>query len=173
MTYSAATIANAFLSRSFRDKRSVSPMKIQKLVYLAHGHALVERPQPILNENFEAWKFGPVLPSLYHECKKYGPSGINCYLEDMDLTTGQSAPAPLPTDEITNDIVEFVWGAYGHYQASVLSEWTHAKGGPWDQVTNGGANIIRNQDIPNDLIKIYFEENLYDDGADLFEKATA
>jgi uncharacterized phage-associated protein len=169
MRYSAASIANAFLSRGFRDGRSISPMKIQKLAYLAHGHTLVECPEPLLDEVFEAWKFGPVLPSLYHECKKYGQKSVEHYLEDYDFATNKSFPAPQPSEQVVIDIIDFVWEAYGDQPAISLSDWTHAKGGPWDRVTNGGAVIIRNRDIPDDLIKIYFEENLYA-GGDLFEK---
>lgn len=169
MSYSAASIANGFLSLGFRDEKNITPMKIQKLVYLAHGHALVERPALIINEFFEAWKFGPLLPSLYHECKRYGPNAIDNYIHDLDLRTGLKFPAPMPDETMVRDITEFVWCTYGDYSASTLSDWTHAKGGPWDKVTNGGTKILRGQDISNDLIKIYFSENLYDE-PDLFEE---
>lgn len=172
MSYSAASIANAFLSHGFEAKRPITPMKIQKFVYLAHGHALVERPQPIINEFFEAWKFGPVLPSLYHECKRYGPNAITDYVRDLDLQTWERFPASIPDDPHVQEIVEFVWQAYGGYAASTLSDWTHAKGGPWDEVTQGGTLITRGQDIGHELIKKYFTENVYE-GDDLFGEETA
>lgn len=162
MSYTAASIANAFLSRAFRDKKQISPMKIQKLVYLAHGYALVECDEPILNEVFEAWKFGPVLNSLYHECKRYGRNHINQYLKDIDPETGAIAPAPIPDDQRVNEIIDFVWKNYGDESAISLSDWTHERGGPWDQVTMGGKRVLRHQDVPNDLIKRYFERSLYE-----------
>lgn len=167
MTYSAASIANAFLSRAFRDKEGISPMKMQKLAYLAQGYALVETGEPLFDELFEAWQFGPVLPSLYHECKVYKNGTISDYLRDVDLRTLQYSPAPLPTgDDRINQIIDFVWATYGKQSAVALSDWTHARGGPWYAVTKGGAEIMRNRDISNDLISDYFRENLYDQPAE-------
>lgn len=161
MPYTAAAIANAFLSRSFRDKKPISPMKIQKLLYITHGYGLVECDQPILDEVFEAWKFGPVLSSLYHECKEFGKSDINRYLKDIDPETNARRSVSMPDNSQVNDIIDFVWQTYGDDSAISLSDWTHVKGGPWDQVTDGGTNILRHQDVPNKLIKEYFEANMY------------
>lgn len=169
MPYSAASITNAFLSRAFRDQKIISPMKAQKLVYFAHGYVLCETREPLLDELFEAWKFGPVLPSLYHECKKYGKSYIVDYLRDYDRQTSKWRPAPIPSDCEVNDVLDFVWITYGDMEAITLSDWTHVKGGPWDKITQGGSLILRNQAIPNIEIETYFRENMYDD---LFEKAT-
>lgn len=162
MPYSAASIANAFLNRAFgaRGQNSISPMKLQKLVYLAHGHTLAETGEPLLDEAFEAWKFGPVLPSLYHECKRFGGGTVRDFIHDYDLQTEKYYPAPVPDDGTIVSIIDFVWKTYGNEDALSLSDWTHAKNGPWDQVTSGGQNILRNQDIPNKVIRQYFLDNL-------------
>jgi uncharacterized phage-associated protein len=167
MPYSAASIANAFLTRAFRDKIGISPMKMQKLAYIAQGYSLVETGEPLFDELFEAWQFGPVLPSLYHECKVYRNGSVTDYLRDVDLHTSQYSAAPLPTgDEAVDQIIDFVWHQYGKQNAVALSDWTHAKGGPWYTVTKGGTEILRNKDIPNDLINDYFRENLYEPAAE-------
>ena len=173
MTYTAASVANSFLNRSFSepDAPKISPMKIQKLIYLAHGYYLVETGKPMLDELFEAWKFGPVLPSLYHSCKHLGSSNLERFLVDNVVGTKSKNSAPLVTDIRANDIIDFVWKEYGAEAAIKLSAWTHVRGGPWDKVTDGGRNIIRNQDIPNDYIAEYFRENLYDEES--AEEATA
>jgi uncharacterized phage-associated protein len=159
--YTAASIANAFLSRAFGGSgQGLSPMKIQKLAYLAHGYYLAETGEPLLDEYFEAWRFGPVLPSLYHQCKKFGRNEIDRYIEDFDVETGRSSPAPMPDDLTVLDIVRFVWTTYGKMSAVELSDWTHAKDGPWAQTTNSGASIIRNQDIPDSDIAAYFRDHL-------------
>jgi uncharacterized phage-associated protein len=161
MAYTAASIANAFLSRAFRDKKSISPMKIQKLLYITHGYGLVECKDPIIDEVFEAWKFGPVLSSLYQECKEFGSGTISRYIKDIDPETGVRSSVPLPDDEAINDIIDFVWKEYGDESAISLSDWTHVRGGPWDKVTKGGTAVLRHQDVPNELIKAYFEETMY------------
>ncbi|WP_323781580.1 Panacea domain-containing protein [Leisingera sp.] len=161
MAYSAASIANAFLNHAFAEGKSISPMKAQKLVYIAHGYALVECREPILDEVFEAWKFGPVLNTLYHECKYFGKDGIPRLLDDFDHDTGTVKKAPIPTDPKVAELIDFVWQTYGEERAADLSDWTHEKGGPWDQVTDGGRKILRHQEVPNDLIRDYFFRTMY------------
>ena len=161
MRYSAASVANLFLSKAFRDKKTISPMKMQKLIYIAHGYSLVENGEPLLDEVFEAWQFGPVLSSLYHECKYFGKTGINKYLSDFDPRSGKWTPAPMPEDPGIIEIIDFVWRTYGNDNPISLSVWTHEKGGPWDKVTDGGRNILRNQEVPNGMIKEYFTKHMY------------
>ena len=161
MPYSAASVANKFLELSFRDNKPVTPMKIQKLLYIAHGYSLVELSKPMLNEVFEAWQFGPVLSTLYHECKNYRSAPISKMLRDIDPITGKETSAAPPDDAEVIDIISFVWDQFKDVSATVLSDWTHDKNGPWYSVTKGGTEILRHQDVPNDLIKTYFESNLY------------
>lgn len=157
-TYSAASIANAFLSRSFQNKNEIDPMKMQKLVYLAQGYSLALFDRPIIDELFEAWKFGPVVPSLYQECKKYKYGCIPEYLRDYNNAYFEKIPASVPVEAEVNQIIDFVWSTYGHIKATELSDWTHEKGGPWDTVISGNNGVIyRNQDIDNQLIKEYFQ----------------
>ena len=161
--YSAASIANAFLSRAFADKKSISPMKIQKLIYLAHGYYLAENDEPHVNEVFEAWRFGPVLNSLYHQCKYFDERGITKYLDDNDWDVGTlRTPAPVPQDEAAVELIAYIWQEFGDSSPMSLSRWTHEKGGPWDTVTKGGNQILLHQDVPNDLIKEYFKCQMYE-----------
>ena len=136
-------------------------MKIQKLLYLAHGFWLVDADAPLVNEMFEAWKFGPVLPSLYHECKGFGRGAITNYLQDVDPDTFKVTPAPIPAEQAINELVDFVWENYGDIPAMRLSDWTHVQGGPWDKVTKGGTEIIRHRDVPNEMIGEYFRQHMY------------
>ena len=64
--YSAKAIANAFLQRAFNEKKAIGQLKLQKLVYIAHGYYLaLTGGNPLVNEPFEAWDYGPVNRTLY------------------------------------------------------------------------------------------------------------
>ena len=156
--YSAASVANAFLNKAFQENRTISPMMLQKLLYIAHGYFLVERDNPLLDEVFEAWKFGPVLNSLYHQCKYFRDNNVNKYL--FDSYSKMTWHAPIPEDNYVRGIVDFVWKTYGNESPTSLSAWTHEKDGPWDQVTKGGTKILRHKEVPNENIKSYFEEHM-------------
>src|SRR4051812_39910789 len=76
MPYPAAAIANEFLRLAKEDKAQISPLKLQKLVYFAHGWYLALAGKPLIEERVQAWQFGPVIPTLYREFKRYGNSPI-------------------------------------------------------------------------------------------------
>ena len=80
MPYSASVIAYAFVQKGIEEGKFVTQMKLQKMVYFAHGYHLARYNEPLIREEFEAWKFGPVVPSIYQSYKLYG--------SDMIIDTG-------------------------------------------------------------------------------------
>ena len=162
MANSAASVANAFLLHGFKDKEPISPMMIQKLLYLAQGYHLYMCELPIIDEQFQAWRFGPVVPSIYQGCKKYSRHGITELLTEWDDEWEEWIPAVPPSEPEANEVIDFVWDTYGSFDPMHLSQWTHEKGGPWDRVTNSGTRIRRNRSIPNEFIQEYFNHALGD-----------
>ena len=76
--YSAIAIANYFIQKSLDEKTDdLSPMKLQKLVYFAHAWYLIYQDGgKLINEAIEAWSYGPVINSVYHEFKHNGRNSI-------------------------------------------------------------------------------------------------
>lgn len=61
MAFLAKIVANCLLQRDFEDGRAtISPMKLQKLVYLLHGWNLAIAEEPAIDSQFLAWPYGPV-----------------------------------------------------------------------------------------------------------------
>jgi len=167
--YSTAAIANSFLRLAFASNKSITPMKIQKLVYLAQGYSLVMRDSSLIDELFEAWRFGPVLPSIYHTCKKYGNKPISDYIKEEGYDSSSiRRTIPILKDPQVAEIINFVWESYGSTDALELSNWTHEKKGPWDVVIEQKGGRFKNQTIDNELIKNYFRDRMVDDE---FQKA--
>lgn len=157
MTYSALSIANYFikLAKLPQDEGQslppLTPMKLIKLVYLAHGWNLGLRGEPLINEHVEAWQYGPVIASVYHEFKKFGNDRIEQY-----ALTGEDR---LDADEQTRELLNKVWAVYGELTAFQLSNMTHEANSPWDQAWNGqGGKKHLNHSIDNELIKKYFND---------------
>ena len=70
MPYRANAIANYILDKADKSGPSITPMQITKLVYLAHGWFLGFHKQPLIIEDVQAWRFGPVIPPVYHAFKR-------------------------------------------------------------------------------------------------------
>ena len=71
---SAELVADFLLANS---DRKLTPMEVNKLVYISHGWMLALHDESLISEKIEAWKHGPVIPSLYHKFKMYGAEPID------------------------------------------------------------------------------------------------
>ncbi len=138
-------------------------MKLLKLVYFAHGWYLALTGEPLIDEPVYAWRFGPVIRSLYHEFKRFGRNPISDFaLVDEWPTTGRLQWNRVRIDQGPNQeentrakqIVRRVWEEYGKLTGVQLSNLTHVEDGPWFR-TRG--KEIRNTIIPNDAIRTYFQ----------------
>ena len=135
-------VANYFLS--LNDYKDLTNLKLQKMIYYAYGWHLALYEAPLFEEQFEAWDYGPVIPSLYQAFKKY-----------------KDRPVPVSQD-FNSDVIgsktkflDDIYIKYGHYSASKLCDLTHVTSTPWDIVYNDSSN---NYIINDQLLKTYFSE---------------
>ncbi len=161
MSYDPLAIANTLIDIAKEKKVKLTPMKLQKLIYFAHGWNLALKDEPLINEHVEAWKFGPVIPSIYHEFKYYGNNDINEKAERIIMNDNFSFTTTKPvvkkTDKEIWELLEKIWEVYGKYSGWQLSNATHQEGTPWKQVWNEG-QVLYGKDIDNNIIKEYFKK---------------
>ena len=147
MTFQIEHVANCFLQRDFEDGyASITPMKLQKLIYILNGWHLAVTGGPVVREPFRAWQYGPVEPGLYRLLKHYGNKPISEYLttyEDGESNAYVVAKGNTDFYELLNIVIK----KYMALGALRLSALTHQPCTPWDNTTRGGA--IDNADIMN------------------------
>jgi uncharacterized phage-associated protein len=165
MPYPAAAIANEFIKLARESKRPLSPLKLQKLVYFAHGWYLALVGKPLINEPVQAWKFGPVIPSLYHAFKHYEKESVTNSLPGEDVWSPLVLGGPVNQysvddgpdegeNEVAKQIIKRVWEVYGRFSAVQLSNLTHAPDSPWSNTPDKDKR--RSVEIDQDLIRAYF-----------------
>lgn len=76
MAYSAIDVADFVVNFCNDIQRPISNLKLQKLLYYIQGNALKYKKEPIIEEDFYAWKHGPVIPPVYRKFSKYAASDI-------------------------------------------------------------------------------------------------
>jgi len=155
--HSPLAIANEFLELAKRDGKQLTHMQLQKLVYIANGWLLAASERPLVEDDPEAWEFGPVYRRLFDALKKYGRSPVDAPIRWGDdtpfsLDDGDVAKEKLSADE--QDVIHMVWDAYGDMKAFQLSALTHQDGSPWSQTYEPGRNKV----IPQQLIEKHFKE---------------
>ena len=63
--FSVAEIASTIYSRN-QEKygKKIDEMKLHKLLYFVQRESFIQTGVPLFNEEFEAWKFGPVMTEI-------------------------------------------------------------------------------------------------------------
>lgn len=60
----ALNIANAILYKGFNEGVDITPMKLQRLLYLTYKEFYKRTNTLLFDEKFEVWKYGPVVRSV-------------------------------------------------------------------------------------------------------------
>ena len=145
-------VANCFLQRDFKNqKASITPMKLQKLIYFLQGWHLAITGRSAIDGEFEAWPYGPVNPDLYHRFKEDRNNPISKYARSLSGGESQTLIVDPDAQREFQEIFEFVVERYTRYSGVQLSAMTHVSGTPWDIARNKGEDVI-----PKDKIKEYF-----------------
>jgi uncharacterized phage-associated protein len=155
MLYSTKSVANYFLELAKKNGQVLTPMKLQKLVYYAMGWFAGYKGKPLVDEAPEAWQYGPVFPTLYHEFKQFGSGPITRKATELNHDF-EDEEVSVPEDPDVRGFLDNIWKSYNRYTGVALSEMTHAIGTPWE-LTWRKAQGVRNVSIPFDIIKEYFE----------------
>jgi uncharacterized phage-associated protein len=147
-------VANYFIGRGIQDRRPITLMQLMKLVFIAHGWSLAITETPLLSETFEAWKFGPVLRSLYAWARVFGSNPIT----GLIVGSRKSPSDHFHPSEL--GLMNAVWNSYGSWSAFELSEYTHREDSPWHKAWVGGGNERRHEPIDNGDIKEHYKREL-------------
>lgn len=99
---------------------SIDEMKLHKLLYFAQRESIIQLDEPLFSEQFQAWKYGPVLVeirSLYKQGK------LTLSLSDEEIAPYQS-------------VFDKVFEQYAHKDAWSLSSITHGESS-WQKAREG------------------------------------
>ena len=154
--HSPLAIANEFIKRAKSKGRELTHMQLQKLVYLANGWMLAANGKPMVEDDPEAWEFGPVYRRLFEALKRYGKAPVESLIkwgDDTPFSLDDDGVAQESLSPEESDIINLVWDAYGDMEGFQLSALTHQEGSPWNQTYKRG----RNRRIPQSLIHEHFK----------------
>ncbi len=131
-------------------------MHVQKLVYIAHGWNLAVNNEPLIDEPFQAWDYGPVVPSLYRALRRYGADPVARLIRvgDVNDTYDESdVVARLEPAEVR--VIDQIWNDFKGFEAFQLSALTHKERSPWHVTMHAKG---KNQPIANNDIQGYFSQ---------------
>lgn len=155
--FNPIAIANFFVDKGVDQGRPITPMQLVKLVYITHGWYLALTGKPLIDEEVQAWKYGPVVNSVYHTFKWWGGSPITIPSDRVRAVESDALKGVSNMDEFLHSI----WKRYSHLSGVQLSTITHEEGSPWHTVweRQGGKNRV-GAVIPDPLIRGYYKNKL-------------
>ncbi len=143
----APTVADDVLKLAMRQGKTLTPMQLMKLVYIAYGWFLAMRGEKFFPDRIEAWKYGPVIPNPYQATKRFRGDEIpHVLIADSDIS-----------DPGIENFLDSVVSNYGGYSGIALSNLTHKMGTPWEQVYQPNVLGI---EIPDALIREHYQRGL-------------
>jgi len=143
----AVDVANFFIE-IFKDSEDpLTKLRLIKFVYNAQGCSLARSGEPLFDEDLEAWKDGPVAPSVYRATINCGKAHI------CKIIGGPYSHSAFSKEQLT--LLTDVSLKYGEYSTSKLWRLCHVPHGPWCKVYD---EHKRNVKIPKESIRDYFSE---------------
>lgn len=144
----ALYVANNFLEKAFKNNIEISPMKLQKLLYIFYKEYLKKTHNKLFSDFFEVWRYGPVISEVYDAFKKYGSNSIKqYYMNDDDTYTSVRLVENTPFYEIFNE----VWETHGKRDGIYLSMLTHQEGTAWSKAKERGDNVLNDREIEEEF----------------------
>lgn len=128
----------------------IDEMKLHKLLYFAQRECMIQRGEPITNDCFEAWRYGPVSPVI-HSQFRHGLINSTMSLPDIDKY--------MP-------VLDMVFRLYAHKSSWSLSTLSHGECS-WRNARQGVAydcnstNKLQLADIEKDADRIRLRRYLF------------
>lgn len=159
MKSDAISVANYFIELSKQRGQDIDLLGLIKRVYIAHGFTLALLDEPLLDYRFdrvEAWRYGPVIPSVYHTFKHHGKNAIKDLAQVArwgGIDDGLEFFTPILEDKDAKEICEMVSERYKNYTGTDLVAITHREGTPWSICYIEGENV----GIPDRYTQKYYK----------------
>lgn len=156
LSHPALLIADYLLAHR---KQELTTLHVVKLTYICHGWHLGLYGVPLINEKVEAWKYGPVIKTVYDVFKKYHAGVIthmascNTDLSDVEKVKEWEDAMFCNVASKQKTVLDKVLDAYGDLSASTLIKITHRDDSPWARCYVKG--------MPYSLIPDYITQSYY------------
>lgn len=121
--------------------RRMSNLELQKTMYFVELDYYKQTGKHLVDENFEAWQYGPVVPDVYEKYRKYGPDLIERTKENI------------PLDGVNIDVINKTVGRCCNTRIWDLIEESHRSDGAWQKTIDSNSRTINKKWIAEESKK--------------------
>lgn len=134
----ALELADYIINTSPKD---LSNLELQKTMYFVELDYCKQTGKSLIDEDFEAWDYGPVVPEVYREFRDYGA-------ESIDRTNKMSI-----SEEIQKDIVDSSIKRCSQKRPWELVSESHRNDGAWQKTIDKNLVVIDKELIAEEASK--------------------
>ena len=170
-TLDVVVVIACLLKEASKIDKKLTPLQINKLVYICHGWALGILKKPLIDNRsgqIQAWKYGPVVTEAYEVLKRWGATPISY---DTFIRTWENPFRSLLENYIKDiskkfpdlfDVIERVWYVYQDLTGGQLITITHKEETPWTRHVkkNFFGLVVHGVHIPDSSISDHYENKL-------------
>lgn len=176
-TIDVVVVIAYLLKEAAKINRGLTPLQINKLVYICHGWTLGILQKPLIEngtDQIQAWKYGPVVTEAYEILKRWGSQEVtyDSFCESLDhIGIGREVIQKIldeDIDQIKNEkpqmceVIDTVWYVYKNRTGGQLITITHKDETPWTQHVkrNVFRQIVHGVHIPDSSISSHYEKKI-------------
>lgn len=135
-------VCRYFIDRGVYDGRPVCQIRLQKLLYFSQGFHLADQERKLFRDRIYAWKYGPVVKTVYEELKHFGTKSI----QPRNAKYGYQIPGDQENLSIRSiKFLNTIWKNFGMFVPFELVKMTHKTDSPWYKIAEA-----HNWNIPHD-----------------------
>ena len=142
----ALNVAAHIINKCIDLDMPVSNLKLQKMLYFLDMTYLVNTGKRLIDEDFEAWQYGPVIKDVYERFSSYAATPI-----ELKQDFSENFPS-----KYANEIQQKI-NNLARIRTSYLVDISHKEGTPWDIVYNNG---MGNHRIISNTILYEYAKNI-------------
>lgn len=140
--YTALEIANYIVNKCLSDKKPISNLQLQKILYFLQVEFLQNQKHPLFSDEIEAWTFGPVVRQVYYKFCGFGSSTL------FELSNDN-----IVFDSEDKTLIDNIIEKYREKNPWDLVALTHQKNKAWDIIYKNGEGDKKI--IPKEIIAAY------------------
>lgn len=142
--YTALEVAKYIINKCIQLGRPISNLQLQKILYYIQGQYMRDNNgQALFKDEIEAWRYGPVVSSVYYHYNHYSANDITTKQDNVEL------------DENVKDIIDTIIELNSKLSAWSLVGKTHSES-PWKETYVGINGTI----ISKEKLRHYFCEGM-------------
>lgn len=156
MPFDARAISNKVLDLTDELGFGISNLSLNKVIFFVHAHFLIDWDKKLVDQEFEAWKYGPVCADVFHSFKKFESKFITERARYINFATGETVIPNAVLSEEENIYFREITSFYARIPSGKLVDMSHVNGGPWDKTWNHDTLTNPGMVIPDRVIAEFF-----------------